>query len=119
MITRLVLVLVAATALVALGASAAAASRAIRIENPAFTATGTISLREGAFGAVITCTITLRGRLVNEIIKANARRLPEGRIGTIERVETANCRALGVNWVATFLTPIDLRTRRSPGNYRT
>jgi hypothetical protein len=106
---RLGLIAVVTMASLTAFAGVAAADRAIRIENGAFTATGTINLREGGLGGTISCTITLRGRLVTEIRKVDARRLPEGRIGTIDRVETANCRFLGTNWTVTFLTPIELR----------
>jgi hypothetical protein len=107
--TRLALIAVTTMAALAAFTGAAAADRAIRIENGAFTATGTINIREGGLGGTISCTITLRGRLVTEIRKVNARRLPEGRIGTIDRVETANCRFLMSDWVVTHLTPIELR----------
>lgn len=78
----------------ALLASSAMAIRAIRL-NPGGEITKVMeSFTLTFFGGEVSiiCRLTLRGRLANIIEKANARLLPEGRIGRIEGWEFAGCR---------------------------
>ncbi|HMJ03716.1 MAG TPA: hypothetical protein VK506_12295 [Conexibacter sp.] len=112
---RLLAALGAALCALAVAASPAAATRAIRIPGgPIQKVVEGFTIR--AFGGEvrIICRLTLNGRLASVISKANAGRLPEGRMGRIEEGATEGCVTNFGGFAAVTIlvdqeTPISLR----------